>query len=363
MKKNRCPFALVVWWTIQSLCSALLLATVGGVVAEAAPFAYVTNPASGTVSVIDTATNTVVATVLVEGWPQGVAITPGGAFAYVANAANVTWCDDCSGICYESWSSSVIGTSTNTVAASVWLNGCVVGYCVGPAPTSVAITPDGAFAYMTNWGIPAWHANRVAVLDTPTNTTVASVWMGNDGIPYGVAISPDGAFAYVTNTANPSGFVAVLNTATKTVVATVLVGGGPRGVAVTPDGAFAYVTNQFSDSVSVIDTASVTVLSTVPMPVGSSPFGVAITPTGAFAYVTHSAGNAVSIIETASNTVVGTVPVGTGPAGVAITPDGAFAYVANAGSNTVSVIDTASNTVVATVAVGTQPMGVAISPI
>lgn len=43
-----------VWWL------ALLLVTLGTIVAEAAPFAYVANQ-SGTVSVIDTATNAVVA--------------------------------------------------------------------------------------------------------------------------------------------------------------------------------------------------------------------------------------------------------------------------------------------------------------
>ena len=37
--------------------------------AEAAPFAYVTNSSSGTVSVIDTATNTVVATIPVGSVP------------------------------------------------------------------------------------------------------------------------------------------------------------------------------------------------------------------------------------------------------------------------------------------------------
>jgi YVTN family beta-propeller protein len=45
--------------------------------AEAAPFAYVTNGGSS-VSVIDTATNTVVATVGVGSLPFGVAVTPDG---------------------------------------------------------------------------------------------------------------------------------------------------------------------------------------------------------------------------------------------------------------------------------------------
>ena len=50
--------------------------------AEATPFAYVANSGDGTVSVIDTATNTVVATVTVANF-GGVAVTPDGTHVYV----------------------------------------------------------------------------------------------------------------------------------------------------------------------------------------------------------------------------------------------------------------------------------------
>ena len=86
-------------------------------------------------------------------------------------------------------------------------------------------------------------------------------------------VTPDGAFAYVTNSA--SNTVWVINTATNTVVATVGVGAFPRRVTLTPDGAFAYVANEGPDTVSVIDTATNSVVATVP--VGGNPFGVATT--------------------------------------------------------------------------------------
>ena len=44
-----------------------------------------TNQYSGSVSEIDTKTNTVVATVTVGGYPTGVAITPNGKHIYVVN--------------------------------------------------------------------------------------------------------------------------------------------------------------------------------------------------------------------------------------------------------------------------------------
>ncbi len=82
-------------------------------------------------------------------------------------------------------------------------------------------------------------------------------------------------FAYVANAGR--GNVSVIDTATNTVVATVLGGAGSKGVAITADGALAYVTNAGSDNVSVIDTATNTVVAKVL--VGSVPIGVAITPT------------------------------------------------------------------------------------
>jgi YVTN family beta-propeller protein len=84
-------------------------------------------------------------------------------------------------------------------------------------------------------------------------------------------------FAYVTNY-NFAGTVSVIDTATNTVVATVDVGSFPLSVAVTPNGQRAYVTNQSSKSVSVIDAATNAVVATVP--VGLGPQGVRSPPTG-----------------------------------------------------------------------------------
>jgi YVTN family beta-propeller protein len=100
---------------LRALSLGLLGVILGSTPAEAKPFAYVTNAGANTVSVIDTATNTVVATVPVGVNPTGVAITPDGTRAYV------------SGIPL-----SVIDTATNTEVATV---------LVGTRAFGVAITP------------------------------------------------------------------------------------------------------------------------------------------------------------------------------------------------------------------------------
>ena len=71
--------------------------------------------------------------------------------------------------------------------------------------------------------------------------------------------------------------VSVVDTVSNTVIATIAVGigSGPHAVAITPDGTRGYVTNDFGNTVSVIDTTSNTVVATVPV---ECPTGIAITP-------------------------------------------------------------------------------------
>ena len=67
----------------------------------------------------------------------------------------------------------------------------------------------------------------VSVINTATITVVKTVKVGS--IPYGVAITPNGADAYVTNYSSNS--VSVINTTTDS-LKTVTVGKGPTGVAI-----------------------------------------------------------------------------------------------------------------------------------
>jgi YVTN family beta-propeller protein len=308
--------------------AAFVVFSVGSSPAVAATRAYVTNEASDTVSVIDTATNTVTATITVGDAPQGVAVSPNGSRAYVTNFGSDTV--------------SVINTATNTVSATI---------TVGNGPVGVAVSPDGSRAYVTNA-----ISNTVSVINTATNTVAATITVG--GLPQGVAVSPAGTRAYVAN--GGSSTVSVINTATNTVSATIALGVAPRGVAVSPDNSTVYVTSPVADTVSVIDTASNTVIATIT--VGDNPQGVAVSPDGTRAYVTNFGSDTVSVINTATNTVAATI-AGNDPRGVAVSPDNSTVYVANSGSGKVSVIGTATNTVIATITVGSGPFGVVVADV
>jgi YVTN family beta-propeller protein len=293
--------------------------------------AYVTNDGASSVSVIDTATNTVTATIAVGNGLFGVVFSPDGTRAYVPNISDGTI--------------SVIDTAANAVLTTI---------NVGGGPIFPAITPDGKSLY-----VPTFFSGTVVVVSTATNSVTATIAVG--GIPGAVAITPDGAHAYVLNI----GSVSVIDTATNTVVQSIVVNTASfgflplSGIAITPAGGDVYVAGGFAGNVSVIATASNTVVATIPFPPAD---GLAITPDGSRVYVSDPLQNVMGVIDTATNTVeTSAIPVGSLPVGVAVTPDGAFVYATNLTGNTVSVIATATNTVVATVAVGSQPLGIAIA--
>ena len=85
------------------LLAAALLA--GIATAQAAPLVYVVNQGDGTISVLDPAGNTVIATIPIGQFPTGIAASPGGRQVYVGNAGSNTV--------------SVIDTASNTVVANV----------------------------------------------------------------------------------------------------------------------------------------------------------------------------------------------------------------------------------------------------
>jgi YVTN family beta-propeller protein len=344
------------------------------VTATAAPFAYVANSASDTVSVIDTATNSVVTTIAVGDNPAVVAITPDGTKAYVTN--------------YQALTVSVIDIATNTVIETV---------DVGERSIGVAITPDGAKAYVIGTdtgGGPGSGTNHVIVIDTATDTVSGRFPSGGDSsLPdpadsWNVAITPDGSKAYVTNRRSQT--VSVIETATESVTELIDIAGVPLSPAITPDGAKLYVGNDRGILASedgpaivwVIDTATGTVSKTITSTAAGDDFdlakrvhGVAITPNGAQAWVTLHEARKVGAINVAADQLTTTIgPIdpllpcvdGNRPGcanGIAITPDGSKAYVTMGGSsNKVAVFNLTTNMLAGTITVGSTPSGIAITP-
>src|SRR5262249_60957539 len=96
---------------------------------------------------------------------------------------------------------------------------------VGAPPAGVAIAPDGKRAYVANLS-----ARSVSVVDTPSNTVLATVEV--EPSPQQITITPDGKSAYVTCSvdSSSSGNVIVIDTASNTVKARIQRGSAPMGL-------------------------------------------------------------------------------------------------------------------------------------
>ena len=298
--------------------------------------AYVANTSDGTVSVIDTTNNTVTKTIDVGETPLSLAASPDGSRVYVAN-----------GDYFNGNSVSVIDTDSDTAIATIPVPGnygsdvsvspdgnrvyvvnqydqtitvidtdpksrtcntvistTVVGY---RSYGGIAVTPDGSRLYESSdpYG-------DIMVIDTNTMTLVDTVDVspGYAGEVYAgeVAVSPDGKQAYaVAGETTWGGFsrssIAVIDTdptsATyNTQIATIT---GPetwdgtawQDVAFSPDGSFAYVTSNDGKTVTVIDTRTKSVITTFTTDQagdGNQFRSVAVGPDGRL-YITDSGDN------------------------------------------------------------------------
>ena len=314
---------------------------------------YVTNQFNNTVSVIDTTTNTVVGSITVPSLPLHIVHDPRNERMYVTNrGANTV---------------SVIDITTNTVVSSPII--------VGDRPTGIAYDDlVHKRMYVTN----SVDNGTVSVIDTTTNKVIDTNPNTPDEIdpirvgdgPKGIAYNLDNRLMYVTNVRN--GTVSVINTTTNTVIESIRVGNGPTGVSYSQRNEVMYVTNREDDTVSVIDTTTNKVIDTNPntpvidpITVGDTPEGIAYDNQNKKIYVTNRGDGtvSVSVIDPVTNTVIGSIKVGDGLRGIAYDPVNKRIYVSNPRDGTVSVINTTSNTVIKSINVGDGLRDIAYDPV
>jgi YVTN family beta-propeller protein len=204
----------------------------------------------------------------------------------------------------------------------------------GAGAYTVAFTPDGAKAYVTNYA-----ANTVSVIDTATQTETAEVAVGQS--PTGIDITPDGTRAYVLNQSSRT--ITVIDTATDTALTTFgSLPVAPQNIEISPDGTKAYIAT-LGSAIEVLDIATNTL--GVPITLPFPAYDVTFTPDGTKAYAALYTSSRVSVIDVASAGVTATFALGSSPLRLAASPDGTRVFVANNGGTTLSIIATATNAV------------------
>jgi YVTN family beta-propeller protein len=317
--------------------------------APAGELAYVTNEDSQNLTVIDTRSDSVIATIQVGTRPRGVKVSPDGRTVYVALSGSPK-CppsmpdEECEKLKADKSKDGIAEVDVGSRRVRRILPG-------GSDPEQFDVSNDGKRLYIANED-----AGTASIVDLAKGTIDTTVKVGAE--PEGVRVSPDGKLVYVTAESDTS--IRVLDAATGAVKARIKVDRRPRDVAFTPDGKRAYATAEVGGTVSVIDVAGNRVIATIKTPPESKPMGVRVSSDGSRVYVATGRGGTVLVIDPSTNKITGSVKVGQRPWGIALTGDGKKLYTANGPSNDVSVVDTDKLQVIKTIPAGKIPWGVAV---
>jgi YVTN family beta-propeller protein len=282
--------------------------------------------ADNLVAVIDTETNRVVKKIALDFQPSAIGVAPDAKHVYVGGDGAVPFGGP--------GSVAVIDTSDDTVAATI---------AVPYNPMGIVVSPDGTKAYVVCGWADAIQIS-VAVIDTATHVVVATIET-QDVNPAGIAISPDGKRLFLPASGGnpPDGSLGVINTATdvETYYFTPSWAGARfDAAAVTPDNTKLYAEGQvFPPGIS-----QVLEFSPAANILKATLFDV-VTP-AVFSPDSHHLYGAglggVAVLNTTTNAAATAVANLPGARDVAITPDGRHLYITDPTTNSVAIADTAT---------------------
>lgn len=224
----------------------------------------------------------------------------------------------------------------------------------GKAPHEIAISPNGRFAAVVNYGDAI-----IDMFDIPFRVITASIDLGEHTRPHGLIALKSGGFIATTE-GNDSivilspdhdlnGFpngpcpiydwkVSAISTGQE----------GTHMIAVSPDEAIAYTANMQSATVSRIDLKTRKVISA---PAGKEVEGIAVTKDGTEVWASVRGEDKVVIFDATSLKKLGEIDVGEFPIRIIVSPDGKNMVTSNLMDGTVSVLDVESRKVERTIRV------------
>lgn len=298
---------------------------------SAAPLAFVSNQATGSVTVIDTTTDQVIKTLLGEGKlgkVNGAVANPAATLLFVVDAQG--------GVV------NVVDVATDKLKKQI---------AVGKGPEGIGIAPSG-----NEVAACIEDDNRVVIIDTKKLEVVQRIATKGQN-PEHCIFSPDNRWLLTSN--ENSNDIDIIDLHSNASVAAVKSSGHPRGMAFLPKQNVAYVAAEGANAVDVLDVGKRQIIKTLPGAL--RPAGAVASPDGKFVYITNGGAGSVSFFDTASGKSIAEVAVGKRPWNTAITRDGKKLYVPNGRSDSVSVIDVATHAVIKEIPVGKLPWGVTIA--
>jgi DNA-binding beta-propeller fold protein YncE len=284
----------------------------------------------------------------------------------------------------------------------------------GNGAHEVAVSHDGRWAVVSNYGVRGAPGNTLTVIDVPAATVARTIDLGDFKRPHGSAFLPGDSVFVVTSevskavvlvdfrqgtvvgsipTNHPAshmlamtadarriytsnvadGTVSELDVPGRKFVREFTVAPAVEGIAVTPGGDQVWVGSNQAKTVTVVDPGAGSNVATI---AGfGMPYRLAVTPDSRTVVITDPPNAVVRIIDRATRkdraivkipaegvAATAEFPGSPSPDGVILSRDGRTAFVALQGSSRVAMIDIATATVVGYMPTGAGPDGIAYSP-
>lgn len=240
---------------------------------------------------------------------------------------------------------SIIDIATDAVTTPAALFG-------GSGTSSIAITPDGSTL------LHASANDEVRVIDTAALTIEVTLVTGDN--PTGLAITSDGAMAYVINNGDAT-FQTINLSVTPATLSAAFAGNTTSEAAITPTNSAVY-TNYFA-ALNRINPGSPPTYTTEAVPLAGvgSTRDLVFDPAGSgdVIYVADNTNNVVVAVDLATNTVLESFAVGTGPFMMDHSRVGTTIAVANFADTSISLIELAEPSISGTA--GAAYVGTAFS--
>ena len=246
-------------------------ATAGIAVASTSNRVYVTDSATGTLQVIDSSTNSTIATLNVCPVPAVPALNPSGTRLVIP--------------CHDSLVAPggvvVLDTATFTISTA------------GTTDSNVAIwDKQGARYYVTS-------RDRVTIYDGSTNAVIVSI--GVPAIAYSMAINAAGTRLFVASLGSPGGAppsISAIDTATGVIVGTMAPPSEPTWIALNADGSLLFAASAPADTMYVFFTANNQSAGVISFPQGSRPSALAMSPDGQRVYLEMAGQGYIQALQT-----------------------------------------------------------------
>ena len=235
------------------------------------------------------------------------------------------------------------------------------------SPVEAAFSPDGKYAYVSNYAIygEGWDPSAVDTcqgkdrdqsfvyrVDTSTFAIDQVIQVG--AVPKYLAVTPDNKYVVVSNFCSLD--VSIIDVVTNKEVKRIDVGLHPRGIAITNDSSTAYVTVMGGGIIAAINLNNYSIRTI--NSAGYTPRHLVLSPDNSVLYITNNKAGQIRAIDPLTDTLIKSVATGTEPRTMVMSDDGLSLYVVNYQSDTMVKVRTSDMQIIQTVKTGHHPVGI-----